>query len=271
MTQEKQKQREFSAGILVADGLAEIVEGLLEDLGPTGLLLTGIMPLANLIRGWGKSNKFVTHGLDAVVRTAIRAAGLPPPLREFLTEFSDAYFDRVKTLAGKPKEDEAENVKRTVEEGKHNAFARLSDFIAKYKLKLSFTSLVLKLDDLERFDLFQEIRYLKENDPKEFEAWNSMKELIASLNELKLIIKSAEAQTGVAAKAKRMMEYLRFLHDRNSGLIDNLKAFVKGEETPQIKSLAETLKDVTVRMNKQAETWHERAEAIRARRRSVKK
>jgi len=409
MTDVKSNQSEFSVGVAVADGLAELVESLLEDLGPTGLKLTGIQPMANLIRRWGKSNKFVTHGLDAAVRTAVRAAGLPAPLREFLTEFSDAYFDRVKILADKPKEEE---VKQAVEEGKREASGRLSDFLARFKKsKPSFSAMVLQLDEQEFEELFEAVAYLNASDQKEYEAWNSLKELIASVEELKLIAKSAKGQetvtekktedviaeadakkavydkavfaagatkavydkavvaagatkavydkalaeanaikavydkaiaeanmikavhdeAGVAAdvkkavydkaiaeanmiravydkavaaanekksvydkavaaanekksaydkaldglaqkktacNAKRMMETLRFLHGRNLNLIDDLKAFAKGEETPQIKKLAETLKEATAAMKKMADTWHDRAEAIQAKRRS---
>lgn len=265
MAQDKQNKREFSAGMILADGLAELVESLLEDLGPTGLQLTGIQPLATAIRKLGVENKFMTHGFDVVVRTAVRAAGLPAPLREFLTEFFDAYFDKVKTLASNPREHEVYHAR---EMGKQKAMDRLRIFLKKATVKPSFSALVLQLDEQDFAELFSAVQYLKVSNPKEHEAWNSLKESIASVAELQRIIKSAQAETTVQEKAKRMMECLRFLHSRNPNPMDDFKAFLKGEKTPQIKKLADTLKEATAALNKQADTWHARAEAIRAKRRS---
>ncbi|MBI4139132.1 hypothetical protein HY479_03210 [Candidatus Uhrbacteria bacterium] len=183
--QDGRGRKEFSAGILIADGLAELVENIMEDLGPTGLTLTGMQPLVAALKKVGADNPTVIHGLDLGMRTAIRVGGLHPALREFLIEFSDAYFDKVKALS----KDASENqVKQARGQGIDNARGKLREFVKKMAAKKPYAALESLLPRKMRMKHLEWTAWMGRHLPEVHECWMDYREKIESTQRIKNLV-----------------------------------------------------------------------------------
>lgn len=243
----------FSPGMVIADGLAELVESLIEDLGPTGLALTGIQPIVDGLRAVGANNKAMVGGLDVLCRTALRSSDMNPALREFLKEFSDAYFDKIRNLSEEANEGQ---VQRAKGEGIKKASAKLREFLAKQKAKPSFASMLAKLNFGERSRLHVWVHDLE---PQQLKEWNEFKERIGSLDELRNALEFADADR---------LSYLRMAYGREQTMLEALKGFVvDGTETPQIEKLRDKVSDTAAKADAKAAEWKAKADALRNRNR----
>lgn len=232
--QQGQQQTEFSPGILIADGASELVENQIAQLEGLGLDVTGISAIVRGIKRVGLDNPKVIGGLDVLIKTTIRMTVTNAPLREFLLEVVDAYWDKVKILSQDSSQDE---VRRARGSGIEAAKAKIKNFLDKRNAKKPFFAIIDMLHPNEQLALFYYENALRQfGDPEDVERYEAMKPLIDGPDRIRKMLERP---------IEERIPYLEMCYRGKPGIVETIKDAAMRRETPwtrDAKHRAETAK-----------------------------
>ncbi len=244
---------------------SEFLENGLEGLDDAELSLTGIPQLAKLLKSIGAADPRFAHGLDIGLRMLIRTVCPHPVWKDFLVELSDAYFDKTKDLLGKEVDEKQELQARL--QGADKARAKLREFVKKQTAKSTFAAMLTKLGVEERSSLHEWVHWMKISDAAAFKEWNTLKEQIGSVDELREIVECGDNANMIDVSEARL-SYLRMAYGREQTMLEAAKAFlVDGVKTPQIEKLEAKIAENIATANAKADEWAAKAAALRNRNR----
>lgn len=219
------QNQEFTPGVAIASGLAEAVEMIVEEMGPLGLMVTGIEPILEGLKAIGLANRFTIHGMDVILKGFIRQHVTHAPTREFLTEFSDSYFDRLKLLSADPTPKQVEQAKGM---GLSKARAKLDELKRKSSAKKPFSVLESLLPTARREALFAWVELIRTNDHHAFDRWEILKERIDTKERIEYMLGRPPGDR---------IPYLEMVFGGKPTILETIASAARGEETPQTAAI----------------------------------
>jgi hypothetical protein len=249
-------------GLLIADGLSELLEIGIEDLGVFGLHATGLTALKEVLTKIGGDNKYVVHGLDMSVRLGLqRFFPDQPVLRETLISVSDAYFDKLRLLPPEPSEPQLQRAKA---EGMKNGLLKIKEFVAKKNAKPSFEKLYTQLETGQRSALSGWMAWMCEHAKHRHQEWLVLRERIGTLQVLEDVVDRIESQPDRDALTNEVILFLEGLYGHKPTIVDTLTALAQGESTPHTQALERRAQVVLTQRTQKADEAAAKLKATKA-------